>query len=200
MREEIKTIQRSFQNLNNLKRKNALTEDQENEMLLRIKQMVLETFPAKQTSDGNWIGNVRFAPGENGRKVIRKGSKKVLEDAIWNFWVDIQMNNSSPESESSIRSGDIKSYSGVYLITDGEYVKIGVAKNINNRINKLQEGNARRLKIIAYQKFQNAYRIENALHQQYREYRMVGEWFDILKIVRKTKSIENLLPVDYVDE
>lgn len=82
---------------------------------------------------------------------------------------------------------------GVYLITDGEYVKIGVAKDVFARIQDLQIGNARKLTLIIYEKFANAYEIECMLHSKFSNKRIIGEWFDIFDEVKKIKSIKELL-------
>lgn len=80
----------------------------------------------------------------------------------------------------------------VYFITDGQYVKIGKAKNVKERIKELQSGNGRKLSVlftiqapnICYSPNDNlAYAIESFLHKTFKDYRLQGEWFDILNII-----------------
>lgn len=49
------------------------------------KERILEQFPPKQAGDGGWFVTIRFAPGPNGRKMIKKTKKEVLEEAICEF-------------------------------------------------------------------------------------------------------------------
>ena len=90
-------------------------------------------------------------------------------------------------------NANIMDFDGVYLITDGEYVKIGVAHDIIDRVRKLQTGNAKKLIVLAYQKCPNAYSIEKALHKKYKHQKVSGEWYDILNQVDAGLTIQNLL-------
>lgn len=65
----------------------------------------------------------------------------------------------------------------VYLITDGEHVKIGVAQNVRGRLSTLQGANARELRVVACIKSSDPYRIESELHQRFQDKRLRGEWF-----------------------
>lgn len=65
----------------------------------------------------------------------------------------------------------------VYLITDGELVKIGKANSVPSRVNQLQTGNPRELWILAHGKFQYPQTAEAELHACLEKYRKRGEWF-----------------------
>lgn len=70
----------------------------------------------------------------------------------------------------------------VYFITDGEYVKIGIAASLPNRMKQLQTGNARKLKaiyIINAETQIDALKIEGELHKEFKEKQCIGEWFNI---------------------
>ena len=70
----------------------------------------------------------------------------------------------------------------VYFITDGRYVKIGVANDVLKRILELQTGNGSKLfpLIRIYFPFKRAaYLAEHALHKEFSDKQLVGEWFDI---------------------
>ena len=84
-----------------------------------------------------------------------------------------------------------KSY--VYFITDGQYVKIGVAKNPESRLKELQTGNPRKLTVlcripVATEK--DAYRLENRLHFEYEAFAKVGEWYNILDYISVQEFVE----------
>ncbi len=65
----------------------------------------------------------------------------------------------------------------IYIVQSSEYVKIGVAKNIEKRIVSLQTGNQHKLKLIATKETFDDYELEREIHRQYSENRKQGEWF-----------------------
>lgn len=68
----------------------------------------------------------------------------------------------------------------VYVISDGEFAKIGYSKNPKKRIKAVQTANPKRLKLVAKKEVQGRLRakaIEKSLHKQYGKHRQVGEWF-----------------------
>ena len=70
----------------------------------------------------------------------------------------------------------------VYFISDGSYIKIGVAENIQKRIKELQIGNPKKLFLVEYLEFnykEQAYFAEKHLHQMFAKERMSGEWFNV---------------------
>lgn len=70
----------------------------------------------------------------------------------------------------------------VYFISDGEFVKIGVAASLPNRIRELQTGNPRKLfalYVIETDSQKDALKIESELHNLFSNVRCIGEWFDV---------------------
>lgn len=67
--------------------------------------------------------------------------------------------------------------SGVYVITDGEHFKIGVAVDPMKRLSELQTGNPHRLALRFFYETHRAREIEQAAHTRLANLRMVGEWF-----------------------
>ena len=65
----------------------------------------------------------------------------------------------------------------VYLITDGEYLKIGYSVNPEKRVAELQTGNARPLRLLG--KIEGTEADERALHQKYIRNNVLQEWFHI---------------------
>jgi len=70
----------------------------------------------------------------------------------------------------------------VYFIRAGHTgpIKIGVASNVDRRLDTLQTGNHMELFLVAKIKCQSkthAYSIENALHKKFKGKRIRGEWF-----------------------
>lgn len=75
----------------------------------------------------------------------------------------------------------------VYLISDGEYIKIGIAKDVNNRLSDLQVANARKLDLVCSiptKSYKDALKLETFLHNQYAMFKMNGEWFNILHYIQ----------------
>lgn len=72
------------------------------------------------------------------------------------------------------------SRSYLYLITDGENIKIGVSNNPTKRLASLQIGSSRRLKIIHEVMFNKCpYPLEKALHRVFKPKWVSGEWFHL---------------------
>jgi hypothetical protein len=65
----------------------------------------------------------------------------------------------------------------IYFITDGEYVKIGFTdqNDITNRLNALQIGNARKLRLLGC--IEGGRETESVLHNVFQGFRVRGEWF-----------------------
>lgn len=88
----------------------------------------------------------------------------------------------------------------VYLIrlSENSYYKIGTTKNINKRIKELQTGNAEQLFLIDSFESEYAFKIENALHNFYRNKNKINEWFeftieDEVNFLKNCKKIEENL-------
>jgi hypothetical protein len=60
---------------------------------------------------------------------------------------------------------------------NGGPIKIGIANDIENRLNGLQTGNPNELKIVV-SVFNVEASAERDLHEKYKDYRLSGEWFD----------------------
>lgn len=67
----------------------------------------------------------------------------------------------------------------VYAIRCGEHTKIGIAKNVEQRLALLQTGCPEPLKIVDVIEAKDPLRIERRLHFEFRQYRTRGEWFTI---------------------
>lgn len=68
----------------------------------------------------------------------------------------------------------------VYFITDGEFIKIGISKSIQERLLNLQTSNAKPLfllRSIECDSSKYASNLERALHKHFQESRLCGEWF-----------------------
>lgn len=69
----------------------------------------------------------------------------------------------------------------VYLITDGRFIKIGVSKDVETRLNLLQVGNPKELSIIADYEVEKPAKLEKIIHEHYRDKRTNSEWFKLTK-------------------
>lgn len=70
----------------------------------------------------------------------------------------------------------------VYVITDGTFLKIGMANDVQKRLAQLQTGNPMALHLVRCYEFSNradASKYERKLHLKYNNYRKNGEWFFI---------------------
>ncbi len=88
----------------------------------------------------------------------------------------------------------IRKHMHLYIITDGESYKVGLAKNINNRLKNLQTSNAKKLSVyrdVIVPDAQARY-IEKCIHDRLKKYRLQGEWFsrDCLLVIDKMSDSE----------
>ena len=71
----------------------------------------------------------------------------------------------------------------LYIVSEGLNgpVKIGRSKNARARVDGLQTGNARRLRLVAVflMSRDSAINAEKMLHEELVELHLVGEWFNI---------------------
>lgn len=70
----------------------------------------------------------------------------------------------------------------VYLIEDenNKTYKIGVTRNKNsNRLKKLQTGNSTELHIIYIFETQYPFRLESMLHNNYKNFQVLNEWYKL---------------------
>ena len=70
----------------------------------------------------------------------------------------------------------------VYMIKADQFVKVGVAKNPEKRLEQMQTGSPYELEIIALLPFitrSMAFEYENHLHRRLRRFHFRGEWFSI---------------------
>jgi ParB-like chromosome segregation protein Spo0J len=66
----------------------------------------------------------------------------------------------------------------VYLITDGEFYKVGFSSTLlHERVVSLQTGNARKLSVVGVWK--GTLKDEDKLHEMLAHLRLEGEWFDL---------------------
>lgn len=86
----------------------------------------------------------------------------------------------------------------VYMIEESGLMidrccKIGVAKDVNKRLDGMQVGNPRILKVAVelgpFSK-REAYEVERKMHKCFDRYRVRGEWFDVL-ILRRMDLLES---------
>lgn len=69
----------------------------------------------------------------------------------------------------------LKNYDCVYFISDGEFVKIGVAREPMGRLKDLQVANARPLTLLFV--IDGSFAEETQLHARFADYHKLGDWF-----------------------
>jgi len=90
----------------------------------------------------------------------------------------------------------------VYLISDGDYFKIGhTSKSIKIRLSELQVGNPNELFIIDSYETTNYKLVELTLHRLFKNNHILGEWFELnsnqtKEFTNKCKSIETQLIIN----
>ena len=85
----------------------------------------------------------------------------------------------------------------LYIIKADEYVKIGIADDIKNRLKQIQGTCPIKLEIINFWKIRNYTYFENLLHKHYKQYRVHGEWFQLpreeVNLLFKIRNIEEAI-------
>jgi hypothetical protein len=67
----------------------------------------------------------------------------------------------------------------VYIVDSNGVFKIGIARNVQNRIKQLQTSNPYKLWLAtAYYKVLLASKIERSVHRKLADYNLMGEWFN----------------------
>jgi hypothetical protein len=88
--------------------------------------------------------------------------------------------------------------SNVYFISDGEFVKIGKADNVDCRMKQLQTSNAKPLFVIGYipcKTPSSALTKETIIHSDFKSRKMVGEWYriEISEAIEKIKKLNGVI-------
>lgn len=155
----------------------------------------------KETAEYLGIGLTKcreLLRGKNGI-AIQIGNRWYADKPSLDEWVEKNSFQISENAEEFYKklcddidiANDIKTK--VYVISDGEYVKIGITKNIKERMNGINTNNPRKLTLIACQEYDNAYEIEQSLHEKFKDKQIMGEWFDMLDEVREIKTVDELI-------
>ncbi len=67
----------------------------------------------------------------------------------------------------------------VYLLQCGENYKIGVTRNLNQRLKQLRNSIPIELNLILYIETPFAFKFEKRLHEIFKDKRLTGEWFKL---------------------
>lgn len=94
----------------------------------------------------------------------------------------------------------------IYILKSGTYYKIGIAKDVAQRLRNLQTGNPIEIALVSAAFFEGAPRFESKLHEAFSEYRTRGEWFelppdkleDLIEILENRDFIDQVPPLDNI--
>jgi len=111
--------------------------------------------------------------------LIRTGCAEADKDAAMEMLRQYAGKNpiappSPPRTWRKYRNRRVRQY-GVYVVGYGEYVKIGISRDVVARVAALQVGAPEEIRIIAVLDGWEAE--ERALHIRFEQYRLKGEWF-----------------------
>lgn len=76
----------------------------------------------------------------------------------------------------------------VYVIRAGEFIKVGIARNLAKRIDQMQTGCPYEIEVLRAWPCSDPYAYERKLHHMLRAYRYRGEWFKV-----SNEGVEHLL-------
>lgn len=133
-------------------------------------------------------------------KIVGKEFEKVLPDEEgkrW-FWGHLPF----------YKEVGFTSYSNrfVYVLKSGKSYKIGISKDVAERLRNLQTGNPIEIALVSAAFLENAPRFESRLHEAFSDYRTRGEWFelppekveDLIEILENTDFIDRVPPFDNI--
>jgi hypothetical protein len=82
----------------------------------------------------------------------------------------------------------------LYIIGDGENIKIGISKQPEKRLKQLQTGHPLKLSLLFVKESKNARRIEKFLHDRLRQFKtkFKTEWFKLPEINWLIEYIETI--------
>ena len=88
----------------------------------------------------------------------------------------------------------------VYLIKDtlNNIYRIGVTKDLNKRLRNLQTGNSNYLTLLSSYQTKYPFRLETMLHNKFKEYRILNEWYELPKRIvnnfnAECESLDNII-------
>ncbi|MBE9202056.1 MULTISPECIES: GIY-YIG nuclease family protein [unclassified Nodularia (in: cyanobacteria)] len=129
----------------------------------------------------------KFTLNINGELITIKAQKSLTINAVsaWLWtWASPETKIVTPGNRSLSFSGEklTKTAHFVYFILneDSNAIKIGRAKNLEQRMKSLQTSSPTQLKLIKsvqVEGVEQAQDLEQSLHQQFQAIRLVGEWF-----------------------
>lgn len=138
--------------------------------------------------------------------------EKSLADRMLNNFLALKASKigrlpaSGTNSDLDCLAGKIPKASGVYLIKDGEYYKIGHTTNFAIRISSIRTSNPREVEVITFIETVNraqAKRLETALHKFFALKRVQGEWFELcnddIQFFRDFQSATGQKPLENLD-
>jgi hypothetical protein len=98
-----------------------------------------------------------------------------LSNKSWRYDIDKYM--------SKILGLSMEGKGYIYLVSDGEYTKIGATTyNPRKRLNEIQVGNAKKLTLIDSYRAERRISTEKMLHKKYSSKHIRGEWFSLSAI------------------
>jgi len=156
---------------------------QEESKFMDYQKFVLEGVNADETRQFNAIienslvGYKNFQKSDN---AVITAIIKVLRGQNNDFEIYLYINNmevTKRDNHVEININELIPQSNIYFISDGECVKIGKANDVKKRLQGIQTGNSKPLKLLYTMKGDE--RLESFLHELFADYRKVGEWFVI---------------------
>lgn len=133
-------------------------------------------------------------------KIVGKEFEKVLPDEEGKRWFWGHL----PFYEEVGFTSDSNRF--VYVLKSGKYYKIGISKDVAERLRNLQTGNPIEIALVSAAFLENAPRFESRLHEAFSDYRTRGEWFelppekveDLIEILDNRDFIDRVPPFDNI--
>jgi hypothetical protein len=109
-------------------------------------------------------------------EVAEKYEKLKNEDPILAQRVMEIISNEKPK-ENRVQKSDKWQYVYIVEMETTEYIKIGVASNIQKRLSSMQSSSPFKMLLLGCIKKEDAYKYEAKVHEKYKQFRVREEWF-----------------------
>ncbi len=124
--------------------------------------------------------------GRFARGAMRSEIRKRQRDKYWLAELSTRSVETAKEIMRTPGDGEVK----VYFIHTGEFIKIGIARDVQHRMRQLQGSNPQDMELIAC--FDGSRELEERLHDRFKHCRHRGEWFhatpEIFEFIKAMKK------------
>jgi hypothetical protein len=134
--------------------------------------------------EGSWLYNPDFILDNSAdtKENVEKYYRELINAGL------ISYSNDNEDITSVRVTRDNKGF--IYIMTDGEYFKIGISSDVAKRLRGIQTNHPQKISVILSQFVKNNLELESFFHEKYKSKRVSGEWFRLDEVeLKEAKEI-----------